>query len=608
MIRTTRIVTRSAATIAVAGAALTFLAPAALAQQDKARVALVEINTVTEVPGPLDWLFPSDEHATLRTVVDTLQDAAERDDLDAVVIRLKDAQLNLSQVHEIGAAMKQLSAAGKRVVLFSDAYGTSEIVLGSFANETVAQSGSGVSFPGIYMEEMFLADTLAWAGLQAQLVQVGAYKGANEQMTRSQPSPEWDENITQLLDGLYGSVRQPVLAGRKMSESQLDDAMRKTWMADAEDAQKAGLIDTVIDLPDLEKHLQESMGKPIAWTKNLLAAEAADFDMAGNPFAMLQMLSREPDTDADGPTIAILHVGGTIVDGESSEGGMFGGSSNVGSRTIRRTIEDLAKDDDIKGVIVRIDSPGGSATASEVMWQGLHRLAEKKPVWTSVGSMAASGGYYLAVAGDKIYVSPSSIVGSIGVVGGKFTMSGLYDHLKVNVVGRGRGPMADLFASDQAWNADQEAMVRTKMTETFDKFKSRVAQGRKGIDLSKTAGGWLFTGEKAIKMKMADKIGGLDVAIDDMAKQLSLDEFEVMDYPGARSLEEVIGDAMKGFASAPNVGALAGQGAALAPVAAMGREVFGPAAWPAIEQAMNGMAELRKEPVIMMSPKVIYFK
>lgn len=608
MIRSNRIVTRSIATVLAAGAAVAVLSPSALAQQEKARVALVEINTVTEVPGPLEWLFPSDETATLRKVVDTLHDAAERDDLNAVVIRLKDAQLNLAQVHEIGAAMKQVSAAGKRVVLFSDSYSTSEIVLGSFADETVAQSGSGVSFPGIYMEEMFLADTLAWAGLQAQLVQVGAYKGANEQMTRSQPSAEWDENITQLLDGMYGSVRQPVLAGRKMTASQLDDAMRKTWMADAEEAQKAGLIDTVIDLPDLTKHLETKMGGSITWVGNLLAAESTKMDLAGNPFAMLQMLSREPDTNADGPTIAILHIDGTIIDGESSEGGMFGGSSSVGSRTIRRTIEDLAKDDDIKGVIVRIDSPGGSATASEVMWQGLTRLSEKKPVWTSVGNMAASGGYYLAVAGDKIYVTPSSIVGSIGVVGGKFSMSGLYDHLKVNVVGRGRGPMADLFASDKPWSAEQEGMVRTKMTETFDKFKSRVAQGREGIDLSKTAGGWLFTGERAISMKMADKMGGLDVAINDMAKQLSLDEFDVMDFPGARSLEDVISDAMKGFVAAPNVKAVAGQSAGLAPFAAMGREVFGPAAWPAIEDAMNGMAELRKEPVILMSPKVIYFR
>lgn len=607
MIQSTRIVTRTAATVLAAGAALALFSSAALAQEAKARVALIEINEVTEVPGPLDWLFPSEDRATLRTVVDTLHDAADDNDLSAVVIRLKDAELKLSQVQEIGAAMKDLRAAGKRVVLFSDAYGTSEIVLGSFADETIAQSGTGVSFPGIYMEEMFLADTLSWAGLQAQLVQVGPYKGANEQMTRSQPSPEWDTNITQLLDSLYASVRQPVMAGRKLSDSQLDEAMRQTWMADADDAKKAGLIDTVIDLPDLGKHLESSLGKPITWTKNLLAPESAKIDMAGNPFAMLQMLSKEPDTDADGPTIAILHIDGTIVDGESSEGGMFGGSTNVGSRTIRRTIEDLAKDDDIKGVIVRIDSPGGSATASEVMWQGLHRLAEKKPVWTSVGGMAASGGYYLAVAGDQIYLSPSSIVGSIGVVGGKFSMTGLYDHLKVHVVGRGRGPMADLFASDKAWNADQEAMVRAKMTQTFDQFKSRVAQGRKGIDLSKTAGGWLFTGEKAINMKMADKIGGLDIAIKDMAQKLSLDEYEVMDFPGARSLEEVIGDAMKGFAAAPNVGALAGQ-SGLAPVGAMGREIFGPAAWPAIEDAMNGIAELRKEPVIMMSPKVIYFR
>src|SRR5690606_7120002 len=135
-------------------------------------------------------------------------------------------------------------------------------------------------------------------------------------------------------------------------------------------------------------------------------------------------------------------------------------------------------DDLIKGVIIRINSPGGSATASEVIWRGVQRVAAKKPVWVSVGSMAASGGYYIAVAGDKIYVTPSGIVGSIGVVGGKISMGGLYDLLHVNVVERARGPRADLFSSSQPWTDQQRAFVRDKMAETYDLFTRRVAQGR----------------------------------------------------------------------------------------------------------------------------------
>lgn len=618
---TTGLKRRSKLVAGIAGLAIAVTASCAMAQDKQAgservKVGLIEINgALSEVPGPLEWLFPSEDGATLRKVVDVINKTAEDSDVAAIVIRLKDAELTASQVQELGAAIKSARSEGKKVMLFSEQYGTSELLLGSYADEVIAQSGSAVSFPGLAMEEMFLADTFAWAGLKADMVQVGDYKGANEMMTRSGPSPQWEENISQLLDGMYSSIRQPIMAGRKMNDAQLDEAMKVTWLADAEDAKKVGLIDSVIDLPDLSGHIEKELGTKITWTSNLLAPAKSDMNsMGSNPFAMLQMLSKEPDTDADGPTIAILHINGTIIDGESAEGGMFGGSTSVGSRTIRRTIEELAKDEDIKGVIVRIDSPGGSATASEVMWQGLRRLAAKKPVWSSVGGMAASGGYYLAVSSDKIYVNPSSIVGSIGVVGGKITMSGLYDHLKVNVVTRGRGPMATMFASDTAWTPQQTALVRAKMTETFDQFKGRVAQGRKGIDLSKTAGGWLFTGQKSIDMKMADQIGGLDVAIKDLAKELDLEDYEVMDYPGPRALGDVIQDALKGMVVAPNVGAKAGMANGVAAmvgpsqIGMMGREIFGPKAWPAIENAMNGMSQLRTEPVILMSPSVIYFK
>jgi protease-4 len=581
---------------------------------DRAQVGLIEISgALGEVPGPLEWLFPSEDGATLRHVVDTIHTAAGDDDLRAIVIRVRDAALGTSQIEELGAAMRVARESGKRVVVFADQYSTGEILLGSYADEVLAQSGTGVMFPGLYMEEMFLADTFAWAGLKADMVQVGDYKGANEMMMRSAPSPQWDENINQLLDGMYASIRGPIKSGRNLTDEQLDAAMRNTWLADAEDAREAGLITHVIDLPDLTQHLESSLGTKITWTGNLIERESADMSaMASNPFAMLQMLSREPETDATSDTIAVLHINGTIVDGDSTEGGLFGGGSSVGSRTVRRALEQIAKDDEIKGLIVRIDSPGGSATASEVMWQGLERFARTtgKPVWASVGSMAASGGYYVAVGTDKIYMNQSSIVGSIGVVGGKISMSGLYDHLKVNVVGRGRGPMATLFATDSAWNAEQTTLVRTKMAETFDQFKDRVAKGREGIDLSKTAGGWLFTGEKALALNMADKIGGLDTAIQDMATELNLDEYEVMDFPGPRSLEEVIGEALKGFASAPGVaGGAAPAGAApLAHLAAMGRELFGPRAWPAVENAMNGAALLRDEPVILYTPRVIWFR
>jgi protease-4 len=327
--------------------------------------------------------------------------------------------------------------------------------------------------------------------------------------------------------------------------------------------------------------------------------------------ALLGLLTKQPETKPKKPTIAVVHIDGAIIDGDSKSGGIMGGEAEVGSRTIRNALEDVLDEDLIKGVVIRIDSPGGSAVASEIIWQGIRRVAAKKPVWVSVGSMAASGGYYCAVAGDKIYVNPSSVVGSIGVVGGKISMQGLYDLLKVHVVGRGRGPRAGMFASSQQWSPQDFASVKSKMAQTYALFTKRVSAGRKGIDLSKTAEGRLFTGDKAIDMKMADAVGGLDDCISDLAKAQNMDDFAVMDYPGPKPLGEVLEDALKGFgASAPRIQGASGLSEGMARAQLLGaiREVVGPKAWKQMAPSIEGFLQLRDEPVLLISPKVMVVK
>lgn len=564
------------------------------------RVVTLDLEgALRERPGPLDWLMEGDSEPTFRAVIEALHNASTSDKIDAILIRLKDPELKVSQIEELGSALLRVRAAGKKIFVFAEAYGNAELLLGSYADRVIAQSGGPVSMPGMYMEEMFLADTLAWAGVKADMVQVGDYKGAAEQMARAAPSPQWDQNINQLLDSQYANLRDEIKRGRGMTDAQLDAAMEHSWMTDAASAVKLGLVDEVVDLPNLSDDLAKGLGGTIAWSGGLIKTKRQGPSM-DNPFALFQRLSEKPKTSPDGDAIAVLHIDGVIVDGDSSSGGLFGGESNVGSRTIRNAIEDILENDNFKGCVVRIDSPGGSATASEIMWQGLRRLAARKPVWVSVGSMAASGGYYCAVGADKIYVNPSSIVGSIGVVGGKLAMQGLYEKLKVNVVTRARGPRAGMFRSTAPWSPEELDMVRGKMKETYDLFTARVSAGRKGIDLSKTAEGRLFSGSLAVGLNMADKVGGLSDAIADMADSLSLTDYEVMDLPGPKPLDEVIRDAMKGFATAPVRG-----GEAMPPIAAIARQIVGPRAWPAVRDGMNAMMLLREQPVILMSPSVI---
>ncbi|MEZ6317915.1 MAG: S49 family peptidase [Phycisphaerales bacterium] len=588
---------------AAAVAALTSVTGLALASADPASIAVIEIEgTPAARSSGMAWLGDADR--TLRDYVETFDTLAYDDEFAGVMVRLKDAALSMTQVEELGAALDRVRDEGKKVHVFAEGYGPGEIMLGAHADEVIVQSGGMVSLPGLHMEEMFLADTLSWVGVKAQLVQVGDYKGANEQMTRSEPSPAWNENIDGLLDSLYANQRSIIKSGRHMDDAELDDAMKLAWWADADEGIEAGLIDAAVDLPMLPKHLEGVYGTKIKWVKDPYTVDHA-VDMS-NPFvAISKIFSADNAIHVDSPSIAVLHIDGTIVDGDSSSGGMFGGGEMVGSRTIRNAIEDILKEDLIKGVVVRIDSPGGSAIASEVMWQGLDRLKTEKPVWVSVGSMAASGGYYVLSAGQKVYVNPSSIVGSIGVVGGKYAMGGLYDKLKVNIVERSRGPAASLNSSVTPWTDAEQALVRLKMSQTYDLFTQRVTAGRQGIDLSKTAEGRLFTGNKAIGMHMADELGGLDDAITDLALDLDMDDYDVVEYPAPPSFEEMIERMLGGFVKAPSV---AQSAAAANPLAATLEGVLGTDRFNAIRDSLNAMALLRDEPVLLTSPRAIIVK
>jgi len=561
------------------------------------RIAWMELEgDLAEKPGPFDWLM-GDGATTLADLVTTFEELAGSESIDGVVLRLRNPSWNAAQIEGVGRAIRALRDAGKRVHAFSDIYEQGTLRLASYADEVILQQGGAVFFPGIYMEEMFLANTLEMIGVTADYVQIGDYKGADEMLMNAQPSPEWEENISQLLDTLYEALREEMKTNRGLSDKRLDDAMERAWYADGTTAITHGLIDAEIDRLELNDHLRAAYGEAVQYDLSYDPSRAtAKLDMA-NPFAMLRKLSEEPKNVPERDTIAVIHIDGPIIDGESQPETAFGGGS-VGAVTIRKALKEIEDEDLIKGVIVRINSPGGSAIASENIWQGVRRVAETKPVWVSVGDMAASGGYYIAVAGERIYVDRSSIVGSIGVVGGKLALGDLYEKVELNVVGRSRGPAASLFATGPTWTEDQRSLVRDRMRETYELFTQRVAQGREKIDLSKTAEGRLFAGTKAIELRLADELGGLHDALYAMADEAGLpDDFDVLHYPGPQSFDDFLENLTSVFGVEIESPALVAI-----------RELVGPAAWDRLRDAMTAMSQLRTEPVLLVSPRTLIFR
>jgi len=563
---------------------------------DRAEVGVITISgTPTERPGPFDWLAGGDS-STLRSLVLGIKAAAEDDDLRALVIKLDDAAMGATHVEELTDAIEYAQDAGKKVYVVADSYSTTGLMLAAAADESLVHQGGPISLPGLYMEQYYLSDMFKWIGAEASFEQVGQYKGADETYTRTEPSEAWNENISQLLDSMYSNIRGAIMDGNDMSSSELDTAMEQAFYTSAENGVELGLLDRAVNLGRLEEMLEDDLGELIRWNTDLVeSGDGVSIDPS-NPFAMLSMLSKDPSNNPTRPTIAVVHIDGVIMDGDSSEGGLFG-SASVGSRTIRSILKELEDDDFVKGVVIRVNSPGGSASASEVIWRAAREVADEKPVYVSIGSMAASGGYYIAVAGDKIFVNPSSIVGSIGVVGGKIAISGVYDKLHINVVGRGRGPRAALFGSSQPWDDAQRAVIREMMTETYDLFTSRVTAGRDGIDLDETAEGRIFTGDKALGLNMADEIGSLADTIEDLADELDLTRYDVLDYPGPMSLDQLIEQFSGGMVASPIDG-----------LAQVVQKIVGPQAWPIIKQRIDATIMLQGQPIMLLDPTVLVIR
>jgi protease IV len=239
--------------------------------------------------------------------------------------------------------------------------------------------------------------------------------------------------------------------------------------------------------------------------------------------------------------VALVYVDGMVVEGEGSDGVLGGSLASDGA--IRKAMRMALRDPSIKAVVIRIDSPGGSALASEAAWQAIRRVARVKPVVVSVGNMAASGGYYIACAGERIFADPSAIVGSIGVVGGKLALGGLYQKLGITTETFSRGANAGIFSSAEPFTADQRLMMKNMMKQTYDQFVDRILTTRKGriAEIDKVARGRVFVGEKAVELGLVDEIGGIEKAISYAADRGALGkEYEVRILPGPKTLADII--------------------------------------------------------------------
>jgi protease IV len=575
------------------------------AASSKIQVAYIDLSAnFSERPAAGLSLFGGGSTQTFRGLIERVQKARDDKDIRAVLFTMTNGiGLNLAQVQELRTEFDALRKADKRVFTYADTYDTRSYLLASAATDVCMLEAGEIFMPGIGIESMFYKGVLDKVGVKADYVQIGEYKGAEEPYTRTEPSVELKAEMEKLTAGLMSQVVDGISGGRNLSSDKvrhlMDDAM-----LNAQRCQREGLVDHLLDLDGLRDLLKDELGDDVELQANYAGPKQDDIDFS-NPFVLLTKMAERPK-ETDLPKIAVVYAQGVITDGEGGGGGLpipglGGDEGGIASEPYRRALRMALRDDKVKAVVIRIDSPGGSAMASEVLWQSIRRLSAEKPVIISIGGMAASGGYYLSSAGDYIFADPAAIVGSIGVVGGKMVLGGLYEKVGLTTTSFTQGKNANIYSSTSEWTDQQRRMIRTWMKSTYDQFTDRILTTRKDkiLDIDKVARGRIFTAAEARALGMVDELGGLDAAIAEAAEWAELEKggYDLKTLPPAPTLQELLGGG--GFSMvAPHMTSDAA--AVLGMLPADVRQ--------ALSQSIQMGQLMQRRPVVLMMPYVISVK
>jgi protease-4 len=505
----------------------------------------------------------------LRTAIDRLRALAKDDKLTGLVLRVGSVGISFPDVIELRAAMADFRAAGKKLACHTeDASNATYLVLAACDQIAIAPLGQ-ISITGPAAMPIHVKPLLDKLGVTADFLHVGAYKGAAEPLTRDAPSPEMLETLGAILDRRYQTLVDVIAADRKLPPDAVKGLI-DTALFPSDKAKAAKLVDEV---SAFEPFRDRVVGG--AWTE--VEIEPDGKDQLKTMLKLARFIGAMPPEKPIGDHVAVVYALGDIVDGGGD--GVLGARKEIASRTLVAALRALTNDDSVKAVVLRIDSGGGSAQASELIWQAVTALKAKKPVVVSMSDVAASGGYYIASPATKIFALPNTLTGSIGVVGGKIAPGGALQKLGVNTFPLGRGKHATMMVSLGPWSADEKAVIQQSMEDVYQTFVGRVAEGRgkKVTDVLPIAQGRVWTGAKAKELGLVDELGGLDAALAEARTLGKVDASAGLEtYPPAPTLRDVLKsfDGGDGGLGAKMSEALAAAGAIDPAVAAEARHLI----------------------------------
>jgi protease IV len=587
-------------------------APAGQAAEPPAPTMVVHLHLtgdLTEAPMSDLLGLTSEQAVSLKGLVSRMKQIAEDGKVKGVVLTFDSMSFGTGQLSEMRAAIERIKGAGKKVYVHTGEMSTGGYaLLCSGSNLSVAPQ-STLLLTGIYSESLYVKTLLDKIGVQADILHVGDYKSAGEMLTRTDPSGPAADNINWLLDGLYGSVVDMIAKSRNKTPQQVRDLIdHGPYLAD--EALAKGLVDAVETREAFLDRVRKEFSGTVQF-ENHYGREKKPPINVNSPLAIFTILGElmNPPKKPHKDTVALIYVEGAIVPGYGQASPLAASSAAFGG-DIAKALEMAANDSSIEAVVMRVDSPGGSAEASDVILNATRLIKGRKPFIVSMGDVAASGGYYVSCGADTIFADDTTLTASIGVVGGKLVATGLWDKLGINWVAYKRGANSDLFTDLRPFDPAQRQVLDQYMVKVYDAFKGHVTKGRadklrKPID--EIAGGRVYTGKQALDLGLVDQIGGLQPAIEYAASKASITDYEVRVVPEPKDFITLLLEDYTGEGERPSDVSLSGTTSLLSgcPDLATALNVLRkaePRRARVLYQALQRIELIRKESVILMMP------
>jgi protease-4 len=455
---------------------------------------------------PIAEAFEIEQGKSFISLITQLRKAKTDSKIAAVLVNIDFPAIGWAKAEELRRALLDVRETGKPVYAYMEVGTIKEYYIATAADKIFLPPSGDLYITGLMAEVMFFRGALDKLGIEPQVIQIGKYKNAPDQYTRKQMSPEHREVINAVLDDYFNRLITAIAEARKKTPDEVRALIDEAPYS-AKKANELGLIDGALYKEEVYDELKNRLGYEEDEKLRLVTAES------------YRKVSADSLGLNTGEKIAVIFAAGPINSGESE----FFYGQTIGSNTMVRAISDAASDDSIKAIVIRVDSPGGSALASDLIWHAIEKAKAKKPVVVSMSDVAASGGYYISCNANKIVAENSTITGSIGVFLGKPVLKGFYDWLGLNNEYVMRGKNAGLFRETERWTPEEEAKMKEMANRIYyDEFVPKVAQGRgRSIEEIDSIGqGRVWTGAQAKDRGLVDEIGGLEKAIE-IAKQLA---------------------------------------------------------------------------------------